>query len=165
MEGEHGLENSLGLPPRHGMDSNLPSLKANGGSSVPLLRRGAVTLKRKMTESCSDIGDAGTPEILEREHPVLQSTLQVLHVTSGGPIPHWTVWDKCSWEDTAEKSWKIPKRSSFKYLNESMVPFISVWAGRGGGGMYTRWGFDPEVAARRSYFEQWLTVVKLQEIC
>lgn len=53
---------------------------------------------------------------------------------------------------------KYQKDQSFKYLNESTVPFISVGAGEG--------ACTPDAfAAWKSYFKQWLTVVKLQEMC
>lgn len=52
---------------------------------------------------------------------------------------------------------KYQKDESFKYLNESTVPFISGGAGEGA-------CTPDEFAAWKSYFEQWLTVVKLQEI-
>lgn len=71
MESEHGLEGSLRMPSKMRCGQQPPHLMANGGSSVPLLHRVAVTLQRKMMESCLDTGDAGTTEIPEREHPVL----------------------------------------------------------------------------------------------
>lgn len=71
------------------------------------------------------------------ECPVLKTTLQALNVTSKDPIPHWTVWDKCIWEDTAERPSEVPKRPRFQIFKwkHSAFHFSGSW----GGGTYTRW--------------------------
>lgn len=50
------------------------------------------------------------------------------------------------------KYWK-DRFQIFTWKN-SAFHFSGSW---GGGGLYTRWGFDPEFSAWKSYFEQWLS--------
>lgn len=107
MESECGLESTLRMPPRLWCGQQPPCPMANGGSSGPLLHRGAMGLKKKMVKSYLDIGDTGTTRIPERGHRFVE---KMLSVKVRGPIPCWTLWDIGSWEGCGERPWKILKR-------------------------------------------------------
>lgn len=146
----------FGCPPNCEWQSS--RLMANG-VAVFLFYSEGPWLKNKTMESCSNIGDVDIylqriPESVQFWRPRCKHWM--LHLRIWFPTEQYET--NASEKRLLRDLQKYQKDQGFKYLNESTVLFISVGAGEGA---HT----PDEFAAWKSYFEQWLTVVKLQEMC
>lgn len=129
MESECGLESNLRMPPRLWCGQQPPSPMANESSSGSLLHRDAMGLKKEMIESYLDIGEAGTQALqgYPRETaPFCRASAECYSQGSNSLLSIMRLVQlRRLWWETLENT----EKTSFKYLCERTVPFISVGAG------------------------------------